>query len=140
MRNALVIVGDGHDNSSRRTSTDAVKAALRPGTQIYFLDLAHANPYSTPARRDTLNREVEELVGAAGGSLIFVNQKNQFEEAFGLIAAQLSHEYAVGFHLTGRECDGSFHRITIRAVKTGLRVFGPRQIYASKNCAAISRP
>jgi len=140
IRNVLVIVSDGHDNSSRRTSKDAVKAAVRSGTQVYFLDLAYADPYFAPGLRDELNREVEKFVGATGGSLIFVHREKQFEQAFRMISAQLNHEYALDFRLAERECDGHLHRIEIRSADSHLRAFGPGQVYATKDCATTSGP
>jgi VWFA-related protein len=66
---ALVIVADGHDNSSRHGPEDAVEAALQTGTHIYFVSLAYANDHVQGRRRRRIIHNDELIARDTAGAL-----------------------------------------------------------------------
>jgi VWFA-related protein len=130
----LVIVADGHDNHSKHGPADAIQTALQTGTQIYFVNLAYANPSLSGTARNAAIQADQKIAKETGGSVAFVLRRQDFPGAFEKIADQLQGQYALSFPLAGAECDGKFHRIEIRVPQEDVNVTAPSRIYAPKTC------
>lgn len=131
---ALVIVADGHDDHSKHGPADAIQTALRTGTQIYFLDLAYANPSLSGTAQNESIQTAQKIAKETGGNVAFVLRRQDFPRAFEKVADQLQGQFAVRIPVTGKECDGKFHRIDIRVAQEDAEVIAPSGFYAPETC------
>src|SRR5215471_13328967 len=92
-RNAILLISDGQDNSSRYTYGELRKLLKEAGVQIYCIGIV-------------------EIGGGAGGTLDMQGQAI-LEEITTRIALELRHQYSIGYSPTNVKRDGQWHKIKV---------------------------
>jgi VWFA-related protein len=95
-KRALVIVGDGQDNSSRK-GLEYTLASLRNGENpfVYIIWLPHPN--GTPRRAESI---LAELAAPSGGAAYFVKSPEEVRKTALKIAEEIRGQYSISYEAT----------------------------------------
>src|SRR5262245_5671949 len=138
-RNALLLVSDGQDNSSRYTFAELRKRLKEAGVQIYCIGIVEMGG-GAGGQLDTAGQAIlEEIAQSTGGKAFFPRSPAELEDVTTKIALELRHQYSIGYSPTNVKRDGQWHKIkvNVKGVKnlSNLRVQHKEGYYAatSKN-------
>jgi VWFA-related protein len=112
-RHVLVLLSDGNDNYSLRSSNEAITAALKSDIVIYAVT-AH-KPSSNPEGDSNLRK----LTGATGGRLFILKKYDEAEKAFAEMNQEIRSQYAVTFRPVGNAC--GYHRLRVDPLDAKLQ-------------------
>lgn len=125
---AMLILTDGQDNGSRRTSLEAVEAAERSDVICYVLLVGDRREMASTDYRgiDRMN----ELAQATGGRMIMVgNDMEKLERSFNDVSDELRHFYSLGYMPDRKQKSGEYRKITLKS-KHGYKVQARKGYYA----------
>jgi Ca-activated chloride channel family protein len=106
-RKALIMLGDGRENASRRRFNDTIEMLQSSGVLFYGLD-------NGGTRRGMKDRNrMPELAEQSGGRE-FKTGAAPLDEAFAEIERELRTMYAIGYVSSNTRHDGRFRRIEVR--------------------------
>ncbi|MBO0859860.1 MAG: VWA domain-containing protein [Chloracidobacterium sp.] len=112
-RNAMLLISDGQDNSSRYTYTELRKVLKEAGVQIYCIGIVEMGG----AAGGTLDMQgqaiLEEIAQMTGGKAFFPRSPVELEDAMTRIALELRHQYSIGYNPTNVKLDGQWHKIKV---------------------------
>jgi Ca-activated chloride channel family protein len=112
-RNAMLLISDGQDNSSRYTYTELRKVLKEAGVQIYCIGIVEMGA----AAGGTLDMQgqaiLEEIAQMTGGKAFFPRSPVEMEDAMTRIALELRHQYSIGYNPTNVKLDGQWHKIKV---------------------------
>lgn len=114
-RRALVLFTDGIDNASTLSITAAVALARRVNLPVYAMgfqssvDPRQASDPNSGTDLDVLRRIATET----GGRLFLVDDPADLAAASELLAAELRHQYVIGYYPTQRGGAGRFHAVRL---------------------------
>jgi len=128
---SIVIVSDCLDNVETTTLQRVVDQLQRNNISAYVIRLAAPGVLRGRDRRAGITF-ANKLTEETGGFSVEVSAKNQFEEAFGLIAQTLKGRYVLSYSPKNAKRDGSFRRITIETTRKGTKVLTRKGYYAPK--------
>ncbi len=103
---ALVIITDGEDNSSRYTFSEIKDFAKESDAQIYVIGERGDIGYG----RGIIN----DIVRLTGGRAFFPSSFKQLDYYCDLIHTELRNQYTLAYYPSIPE-DGRFHKITVKA-------------------------
>jgi Ca-activated chloride channel family protein len=119
-KKALVVISDGEDKDSFYSLKDLVSFVQESDVQIFdigFLDKVQSKTlfggwFKTDAEkaRDALMRISEE----SGGKAYFPEEVSDIHNIVSEIAAELRHQYSIGYFSSNADRDGSWRRVMIR--------------------------
>ncbi len=130
---ALVVVAEGDDNTSKHSSHEAIEAALRTGTAIYFISLANASPYLHGHSRGHAIETAKELSGEAGGEAMFARHPEDIAAAFVRLTENLRSVYVLAYHPSETVRGGKFRKVKIETTRNDVQVLTRKGYYAPKN-------
>lgn len=122
-RKALLLISDGLDNHSRYTERETRKLISELGVPIYAIDLYEppsGNRYAI-SRRDT--GILEEISIPTGGRSFRVLSPNKISLVAELIAAEIRHEFILGYVPSNRERNGKFRRVHVQVNSLASKPF-----------------
>ncbi len=126
LHGALVVVTDGWDNASRYGLEQAVDAARRTGTALYFIrtvvDLAQQQLLVNQEIRDAVGR-MRYAARATGGMFFKVSKTPDMGQAFDSLAEILHARYAIDFQPT--VSSEKKRRIKLKCMRPGVRIVAP---------------
>jgi Ca-activated chloride channel homolog len=112
-RNAMLLISDGQDNSSRYTYGELRKILKEAGVQIYCIGIVEMGG----AAGGTLDMQgqaiLEEIAQMTGGKAFFPRSPVELEEITTRIALELRHQYSIGYLPTNVKSDGEWHKIKV---------------------------
>src|SRR5215468_2281094 len=112
-RNAILLISDGQDNSSRYTYGELRKLLKEAGVQIYCIGIVEMGG----AAGGTLDMQgqaiLEEIAQTTGGKAFFPRSAAELEDATTRIALELRHQYSIGYIPTNVKRDGQWHKIKV---------------------------
>ncbi len=112
-RNAILLISDGQDNSSRYTYGELRKLLKEAGVQIYCIGIVEMGG----AAGGTLDMQgqaiLEEIAQTTGGKAFFPRSSAELEDATTRIALELRHQYSIGYNPTNVKRDGQWHKIKV---------------------------
>jgi Ca-activated chloride channel homolog len=112
-RNAMLLISDGQDNSSRYTYGELRKLLKEAGVQIYCIGIVEMGG----AAGGTLDMQgqaiLEEIAQTTGGKTFFPRSAAELEDATTRIALELRHQYSIGYNPTNVKRDGQWHKIKV---------------------------
>ncbi|MBO0726349.1 MAG: VWA domain-containing protein [Blastocatellia bacterium] len=112
-RNAMLLISDGQDNSSRYTYSELRKVLKEAGVQIYCIGIVEIGG----AAGGTLDMQgqaiLEEIAQTTGGKAFFPRSAAELEDATTRIALELRHQYSIGYNPTNVKRDGQWHKIKV---------------------------
>jgi Ca-activated chloride channel family protein len=125
---AVVILSDGEDTTSRESFEDVSEDARRATVAIDAISL----------RTDKHNRtlppvhELTELASDTGGRAVAVRRLTDLQSVYEGIAAELQHQYRLGYVSTSTLRDGRWRRISVRTTNKDLVVRTRAGYYAPR--------
>jgi Ca-activated chloride channel family protein len=118
-RNALLLISDGQDNSSRYTYGELRKQLKEAGVQIYCIGIVEMGGGAGGTLDLQGQAILEEISQVTGGKAFFPRSAAELEDATTRIALELRHQYSIGYSPTNVNRDGQWHKIKVN-------VKGPR--------------
>jgi Ca-activated chloride channel homolog len=112
-RNAMLLISDGQDNSSRYTYSEVRKLLKEAGVQIYCIGIVEIGG-SAGSSLDMQGQAIlEEIAQMTGGKAFFPRSPVELEEIMTRIALELRHQYSIGYVPTNVKADGQWHKIKV---------------------------
>jgi VWFA-related protein len=113
---ALLILSDGHDQSSRYAFDEALEYAQTVGVKIYTIGL------DLP-RTDTKARgELTKLADETGGRSFFVKEVAELEAIYAAIEEELRSQYLIAYQSTNTSGSSDFRTVDVRLVGSDAEV------------------
>ena len=133
-RNALLLISDGQDNSSRYTYPELRKRLKEAGVQIYCIGIVEMGGAAGGSLDSQGQAILEEIAQSTGGKAFFPRSAAELEDVTSKIALELRHQYSIGYSPTNVKRDGQWHKIKVnvkgRKNLSNLRVQHKEGYYA----------
>jgi Ca-activated chloride channel homolog len=113
IRNAMLLISDGQDNSSRYTYGELRKLLKEAGVQIYCIGIVEMGGASGGTLDMQGQAILEEIAQTTGGKAFFPRSAAELEDATTRIALELRHQYSIGYNPTNVKRDGQWHKIRV---------------------------
>lgn len=126
VRKALIVVSDGHDNSSHAEENDAIKMCQRAETVVYTIS-TNVSP-----SRDRADETLKRIAEATGGRAFFPNKIEDVSHGFSSIQEELRSQYLVRYRPAEFKQDGSFRTIYLMALDSRYHVNTRKGYFASR--------
>lgn len=119
-RRAIIVLSDGADTKSARSTDKALKAALSANATIYTVDMSsvEANSRNRMQNQGVLKNFAEK----SGGRFIPTPGGIAMREAFKNIVAELGRQYTLSFQPPESKNDGKWHTIELKHSNPELTV------------------
>ena len=132
-RRVLVVISDGEENHSKRSSLAQVLRELQKNDCLFY----SINPSGSAMKLNTISMKgqgfMESMSSQTGGKAFVPEKLQDLEAVFHQIADELQAQYLFGYYSTDERADGGFRRITVRApTRSDLRVRARQGYYAPK--------
>lgn len=145
-KRVVLLITDGNDTTSRSTKRDAIDAVTRSEALLYAVGIGHGERGSfghdifgrggghgggIARGRPTDDRvdagTLRDLAEPTGGRHYVLEQAHRggrdlIDETVQEIAAELRHQYTLGYYPSSPSSDGKFRRITVETADRSLRV------------------
>jgi VWFA-related protein len=136
-RRAILLISDGCDSSSRKSSFDSVmKEALAAGVTVYTVDLIGNNELaggtSEAAALRRGRKEMQQFAEQTGGRYIHAPHGDRLEEAFTQVVDELRNQYTLAYYSTNPKRDGRWRKVSIIALPKGAQVRSRKGYFAPK--------
>lgn len=105
-KNALIIITDGEDNSSRYTFGEVKEYAKELDVQIYAIGERGKLGYGSSI--------IQDLVSLTGGRAYFPNNFNELDYYCDLIHAELRNQYVLAYFSTNKVRDGRWRKLRVK--------------------------
>jgi Ca-activated chloride channel family protein len=129
-RRAIIVLSDGADTMSGRSSDKALKAALEANATIYTIDMSRVD--SNIKGRMQNQGALKNFAEKSGGKLITTPGGLELREAFKNIVAELGDQYTISFQPTNTKKDGKWRAVEIRVAKPNLVIRTHKGYHAPK--------
>jgi Ca-activated chloride channel family protein len=128
----LVVISDGHDNSSSATLKEAIQDAERRDIIVYTVS---AGAQSSPEADSLGDRALKLLAESTGGAAFFPGSLGFLNRSLTQLQDVIRSRYMISYRPALFDPDGRFHAIHITAEKSGqrLHVYARKGYYASVN-------
>ena len=130
-RKAIILISDGEDTTSRLKRDESLIAAHQGDAVIYSISNVPPRRGFLGGRRNGDMRTLKTLSEETGGAVFVLDNKSDFEDIFGQIAAELRTQYSLGYVSTNLKKDGKYRRIKIIPRNKRLKVRARRGYYAA---------
>ena len=114
-RNAIILLTDGQDTTSRLLRSEAINRALEAETVIYAIGIGDSRYGGV--NRDALN----EVATATGGRAFFPKKETDLKTAFAEIEQELRSQYLIAYSSTNKNRDGSYRQMQIEITNPELQ-------------------
>jgi Ca-activated chloride channel family protein len=118
-RRAILVLSDGADTMSKRSSDKALKAALAVGATIYTVDM------SSPAKgpiRNSGEGALRHFAEKTGGRFISTPGGAAMRDAFKRICQELGEQYTLTYEPANQKKDGKWRSIEVRISRPNLTI------------------
>ena len=119
-RRAIIVLSDGADTMSRKSSDKALESASLAGATIYSVDMAPINDNS-PARRQNQG-VLKNFADKTGGRFVETPGGVAMRDAFKRIVEELSVQYTIAFQPANLKKDGKWRALELRVSQPGLTI------------------
>jgi Ca-activated chloride channel family protein len=117
-RQALVLLSDGIDTSSRLAFDDVMDLVRRAGVSVYVIALRDEIAFVPRADLDGSVLRAEYALSAvareSGGRVFFPKSARELPAVYTAIARELSSQYELGYTPARSAGDGTFRRVMVR--------------------------
>ena len=128
-RQAIVVFSDGEDTTSVVTFDDLLDAARRAGVALYTITLKPPKPaHDAPQARDVgsvhrpqIDYAMRALAQETGGRAFFPTTIDELAGIYDGIAAELAHQYVIGYVSNSPPRNGAYRRVMVRVTQPALR-------------------
>jgi len=119
-RRAIIVLSDGADTISKRSSDKALKAALAADATVYTVDMA---PLNTSGKGLMQNQGVlRNFAEKTGGRFVATPGGLAMRDAFRRIVEELGGQYTVTYSPTNTKKDGKWRAIELRISRPNLTI------------------
>lgn len=118
-KRALLVITDGDDDASRKTLSDAMKAAAQSNAAIYAIGVFSADDRHNDKkmiRRST--KELKDLAEVTGGMAYFPETLDDVKPVCEQVARDIRNQYTIGYYPTNAAKDGTFRPVQVQLVST----------------------
>ncbi len=130
-RRAIIVLSDGADTQSAKSSDKALKAASAVNATIYTVDMSAID---TGGRDRMQNQSVlKNFAEKSGGLFIPTAGGNAMRQAFANIVKELGVQYTVGFQSSNPKKDGKWRALELKVAKPNLTIRTRKGYNAPKN-------
>lgn len=129
-RRAIIVLSDGADTKSRRSSDKALKAAIDANATIYTIDMARSD--SSGSGKALSQGALKNFAEKTGGRFIPTPGGVAMREAFKNIVEELGVQYTLGYQPINTIKDGKWRAIEIRVAKPKLTIRTRKGYQAAK--------
>jgi Ca-activated chloride channel family protein len=119
-RRALVVLSDGEDTSSLVSYEDVLESCRRSGVSVYTIRLRRAVSQAVEqilrdrsSRRTDAEYVMNALARETGARAFSIVQLAELADVYADIAAELSHQYVLGYVPRGDRADREFHSLSV---------------------------
>lgn len=119
-RRAIIVLSDGADTTSKKSSDKALKAALSVGAVIYTVDMSPVN-YNG---RDRMQNQgvLKGFAEKTGGQFVATPGGLAMRDAFKRIVEELGSQYTIAYSPANTKKDGKWRSIELRIAKPALTI------------------
>ena len=114
-KRVLLVITDGDDDASRKSLSDAMKAAEQSNAALYaigvFSDDDRKNDKKM-VRRST--RELKELAEVTGGMAYFPETLDEVKPVCERVARDIRNQYTIGYYPVNSAKDGTFRAVQVQ--------------------------
>jgi Ca-activated chloride channel homolog len=129
-RRAIIVLSDGMDTASGRSSDKALKAALAVNAVIYTVDMS---AIETSGMQRAQNRGVlKNFAEKTGGMFISTPGGVAMRDAFRKIVEELGVQYTLSYEPKNLAKDGKWRAIELRVAKPALRIRTRKGYHSAK--------
>ena len=114
-RNAIILLTDGQDTTSRLLRSDAINRALEAETVIYAIGIGDKKYGGVD--HDALNA----VATGTGGRAFFPKRDTDLTDAFKEIEQELRSQYLIAYSSTNKNRDGSYRQMRIEITNPELQ-------------------
>lgn len=119
-RRAIVVLSDGADNQSSRSSSRALREALNANAVIYTVDMAPT--HSTQGQRQQNRGALRNFSDKTGGMFVSTPGGVAMRDAFENIVKELGVQYTLAYTPLNEKKDGKWRDIELRVRRPGLTI------------------
>lgn len=130
-RRAIIVLSDGEDTFSNRSSDKALKAASAVGATIYTVDMS--DPQVNRGRRVQNVGALKNFAEKTGGTFVATPGGLAMRSEFIRIVNELSAQFTLVYSPKEVKRDGKFHNIEVRISRPGLTIRARKGYIAPKN-------
>jgi VWFA-related protein len=134
LRRVLIVVSDGHDNTSTHDRDEALKLAQESEAIIYTISTnnsgANVSTDDVHGNGGSGDNVLKYFSERTGGRAFFPFEANDLASNFQEIKNELRSQYSLAYVSTDSKHDGTFRRISLETVEKGLRVRAKEGYYA----------
>ena len=117
-RRAIIVLSDGQDTMSNRSSDRALRSAMAADLAIYTIDMSPTGD----AKRVQNQAVLKNLAEKSGGTFVSTPGGAAMREAFEKIVAELGQQYTLGYSPLNTKRDGKWRTIELRVAKPDLNI------------------
>lgn len=130
-RRAIIVLSDGADNKSGKSSDKALKNALASNSTIYTVDMSSIET----GGRDRMQSQgaLKNFAEKSGGKFIATPGGVALREAFKNIVAELGIQYTLGYQPINLAKDGKWRTLELQVAKPNLNIRTRKGYHAPKN-------
>jgi VWFA-related protein len=130
-RRAIVVLSDGADTASSKSSDRALQAASAADAVIYAVDMSAVEDNS---RARAMNQGVlKNFAEKTGGRFVGAPGGAAMRDAFNRIVEELGTQYTVAFNPSNQKRDGKWRSLEMRIAKPNLTIRTRKGYKAAKN-------
>jgi len=119
-RKAIVVLSDGADTMSGKSSEKALQAAISAGCTIYTVDMSAINDNSVGRRQN--QGVLKNFADKTGGKFIATPGGQAMREAFRSIVGEIGVQYTLAYSPTNTKRDGKWRAIEVRVGRPNLTI------------------
>jgi VWFA-related protein len=130
-RQAVVILSDGENTQSLKTSDDVLDSAKRTDVMVYAVALRDRGNARSGGGYNEAEYVLRALGQLTGGRVFVAEDPTQLPAIYNQIADELAHQYLIGYVSQNTRRDGSWRQVAVRlqspnlAARTRAGYFGP---------------
>jgi Ca-activated chloride channel family protein len=118
-RRAILVLSDGADTKSSKSTDKALKAALAVGATVYTVDMA---PNDNGASMNPARGVLKNFAEKTGGTFVATPGGVAMRDAFKRICQELGQQYTLTYEPLNQKKDGKFRSIEVRVSKPDLTI------------------
>lgn len=129
-RQAVVILSDGENTESLKTSDDVLDSAKRSDVMVYAVAIRDKTN-ARPSGYNEAEYVLRALAQTTGGRVFVADDPGQLPAIYNQIADELAHQYLIGYTSNNARRDGGWRRVAVQlrpsstVARTRAGYFGP---------------
>lgn len=128
-RRAIILLSDGQDTLSEKSTDKALKAAMSADITIYTIDMSAIGD----AKRAQSQGALKKLAEKSGGTFVSTPGGVAMRDAFDKIVQELGVQYTIGYSPANTKKDGKWRNIELRVERPNLSIRARQGYTAEKS-------